>query len=302
MDTNVIIILIGCATLLALTAIICNSIIERKMVSLPDALLSKKITKIHLGYIVGFLGLAVIMLLTANYGGPNNGIYEYLSFGSTITSLVLSVLAIFVTVRSSSDLNKQFSTISKVSHQIDSTLKNLKEAETQLKSTSSDITCQMDNIVSEIEMRLDKRLEKTESAISEKIQKQNLDTGGDKTIEEIKTTELDPIPFLERMSYNGLWTLYACSKGYEMKVRFIIEELFDFNNLYCLGVIITTKASGYINGGVLLLEKQHFVDCSETLFSSETVYDIIKKQPRSNDDDKEGEKNRIDEYFKNKNV
>lgn len=39
-------------------------------------------------------------------GGPDNAIFTYLSFRSTITSLVLSVLAIFVTVQSSSDIYK----------------------------------------------------------------------------------------------------------------------------------------------------------------------------------------------------
>ena len=129
MNTNVIIILIGCATVVALVAIICDSIIEKKAVNLSRLQPSNKIIKVHRNYIVGFLGFAIIMLITANYGGPNNNIYEYLAFGSTITSLVLSILAIFVTVRSSSDLYKQFGTINKVSEQIHSTLNSLMDAE-----------------------------------------------------------------------------------------------------------------------------------------------------------------------------
>lgn len=292
MDTNVIMILIGCATLLALTAIICNSIVERKMVNLPESLLSKKIIKIHLGYIVGFLGFAVIMLLTANYGGPHNGIYEYLAFGSTITSLVLSILAIFVTVRSSSDLYKQFGTINKVSNQIDSTLNNLKEAETQLKNTSSDITCQMDNIVSEIEKRLDKRLQKTENTISEQIQKQNLDTQNVKT-EVTTNANLDPTPFLENMSYNGLWALYACSKGCNAKKKFNIDDFFKDNQEYCLGIIVATRAAGYFNVDIRLSNNQYEVECTESIIKHEKVYGAIKT---IKEDLKR--KSEIDEYFK----
>ena len=239
------------------------------------------------------------MLLTANYGGPNNGIYQYLSFGSTITSLVLSILAIFVTVRSSSDLYKQFGSINKVSDQIHSTLNSLMDAEKELKGTSSTISSQVDNIVSEIEKRLDERLQKTESTISEQIQRQNLDTRSDESAKE-SAPEIDPTSFLKNMSYNGLWTLYACSKAYEMKQKFILDELFKSNNSYCLGVIITTKAIGFISGRSKLVKKESEIECSNSLFSSEKVYSVIKDAPFSSEEEKEKEKKRIDEYIKNK--
>ena len=135
MNTTVIIIMIICATIIALVAIICDHLLEKKSSEVSECFLSKKIIKVHRNYIAGFLGFAIIMLLTAQYGGPKNAIFEYLSFGSTITSLVLSILAIFVTVQSSSDLYKQFTridnatdTIKNVSTQIDGTLVALRTA------------------------------------------------------------------------------------------------------------------------------------------------------------------------------
>ena len=116
MDTTIIIILIICATVIALVAIICDHLFERKSTDSSDCYMSKKIIKVHRNYIAGFLGFAVIMLITAKYGGPENAIFTYLSFGSTITSLVLSILAIFVTVQSSSDLYKQFTRIDNASN------------------------------------------------------------------------------------------------------------------------------------------------------------------------------------------
>ena len=288
---------------MAIAAIVCDFIVERKMTGSSEFALSKKIIKIHRNYIAGILSFAVIMLLTAIYGGPNNGIYQYLSFGSTITSLVLSILAIFVTVRSSSDLYKQFGSINKVSNQIHSTLNSLMDAEKELKGTSSTISSQVDNIVSEIEKRLDERLQKTESTISEQIQRQNLDTRSDENTKE-PPLDLDPTPFLKNMSYNGLWTLYACSKAYEMKRKFILDELFKSNKSYCLGVIITTKAIGFISGRILVKkesdQKVSEIECSNSLFSSETVYSVINDAPFSSEEEKEKEKKRIDEYIKNK--
>lgn len=247
MDTNVIIMMIICATVIALVSIVCDHLFERKISDISDCFMSKKIIKVHRNYIAGFLGFAVIMLITGKYGGPDNAIFTYLSFGSTITSLVLSVLAIFVTVQSSSDIYKQFGTINKVSTQIESTLTNLKEAENNLEKTSSDISCQMNSIVDEIGKRLDVRMKKTEDTISEQIQRQNV-TLQNTTNE--KTNNMNSDSFLRRISYNGLLVIYACLRGVETGRRFDLNSLFKGNENYQLGVVVTTFAAGYITGSV----------------------------------------------------
>ncbi len=67
MDQTIIIIMIFCATVIALVAIICDHLFERKSTDASEYLMSKKIIKVHRNYIAGFLGFAVIMLLTAQY-------------------------------------------------------------------------------------------------------------------------------------------------------------------------------------------------------------------------------------------
>ena len=114
MDTTILIILIGCATVIALAAIVCDFLYKRKINEIPD----NKVVKIHRNYIAGILAFAIVMLLTSNYGCSGNEIFSYLSFASTITSLVLSILAIFVTVKSSSDLYKNFSRMDDATHTI----------------------------------------------------------------------------------------------------------------------------------------------------------------------------------------
>ena len=176
MDTTVIIIMIICATIIALVAIICDFLFERKSTDASNSLMSKKIIKVHRNYIAGFLGFAIIMLLTAQYGGPDNAIFNYLSFGSTITSLVLSILAIFVTVQSSSDLYKQFTRIDNatdiiknVSTQIDGTLVALKATESTLQDTAKTISSQLDNIVEQIDDRFRTHMKETEDNISKQF-------------------------------------------------------------------------------------------------------------------------------------
>lgn len=82
MDTNVVILMIICATVIALVSVICDHLFERKTSDITDCFMSKKIIKVHRNYIAGFLGFAVIMLITGKYGGPNNEIsvlLEYIS-------------------------------------------------------------------------------------------------------------------------------------------------------------------------------------------------------------------------------
>ena len=108
MNNGILYTLIGCATAIAVVAIVFDYLTNRKCNNTTENLLAQKIVKIHRNYIAGILSIAIVFLLSSKYGGPHNGIFEYLSFGSTITSMVLSILAIFVTVQSSSDLYKQF--------------------------------------------------------------------------------------------------------------------------------------------------------------------------------------------------
>ena len=294
MDKTVIIIMIICATTIALVAIICDHLFERKSTDASESLMSKKIIKVHRNYIAGFLGFSVIMLITARYGGPNNAIFTYLSFGSTITSLVLSILAIFVTVQSSSDLYKQFGTINKVSNQIDGTLKNLVEAESKIEKTSSAISSQMSNIVDEIWKRLDARMQKTEDNISEKIQNQNIIIQN--TQSDVKKN-LDTELFLKRISYNGLLAIYACSKGHETGKPFKLSQLFRGKEKYQLGVIITVIAAGYISGSVQTLNEQYLTKCTESLFKSEDVYARIKTNAPTYSANAEEDTNMINDYF-----
>lgn len=294
MDTNVIILMIICATVIALVSIVCDYLFERKISDITDCFMSKKIIKVHRNYIAGFLSFAVIMLITGKYGGPDNEIFTYLSFGSTITSLVLSVLAIFVTVQSSSDIYKQFGTINKVSIQIENTLTNLKEAENNLEKTSTDISCQMNSIVDEIGKRLNDRMQKTEETLSEQIQMQNItlqNTTND------KTTNMNSNSFLKRISYNGLLVIYACLRGAETGKIFNLNSLFKGNENYQLGVVVTTFAAGYITGSVHKSGDNCIVKCVDSGIKSEDVYKIIVKSSSGYGANAEESTKVINEYF-----
>ena len=306
MNKTVIIIMIICATVIALVAIICDHLFERKSTDASECLLSKKIIKVHRNYIAGFLGFAVIMLLTSQYGGPANAIFAYLSFGSTITSLVLSILAIFVTVQSSSDLYKQFTridnatdTIKNVSTQIDGTLEKLINVEGNLNNVSDLITRQINGVVEKIDQKLASRMHETEVNISKQIKMQNFLAQKMMSSKQAKPEieKLNKENFLKKIPYNGLITLYACAKAFENKKKFKMS-FFKDNELYHLGIIMASVASGYLNANVKDEDDGNdLVYCDFSAFSSDELYDTMCKVESEYATDTKKELKDIDKFF-----
>lgn len=288
MDTTVIIIMIICATIIALVAIICDHLFERKTSETSECLMSKKIIKIHRNYIAGFLGFAIIMLLTAQYGGPNNAIFEYLSFGSTITSLVLSILAIFVTVQSSSDLYKQFTridnatdTIKNVSTQIDGTLVALKTTESNLQETAKTISSQLDNIVEQIDDRFRTHMKETEDNISKQFvaSMNNTSTINEQdVIQNQEATDNLKRYFISITSANGLLILYACTLSIEQKKMFELSNIFKGNEAYTFGFLIASISTAIVQFTNDATNNQ--ITCQSSLFSSSELYEAIKDRIR----------------------
>lgn len=284
MNTTVIIILIGCATAIALVAIICDHLFEKKTEP-TECLMSKKIIKIHRNYIAGFLGFALIMLITSKYGGPDNAIFDYLSFGSTITAMVLSVLAIFVTVQSSSDMYKQFTridnatdTIKNASNQIEGTLDALRKAENDLQTTSNNISNQLDNIIEQIDDRISARMKETEGNLS-KLMSESLSVS-------IKTKDnnTQPAPkntielkqfFINNTSAMGLLAIYACSLSNEKNRMFELSKLFTEAVEYVHGFLMATGSTPLTE--INFDSTKNEITCQKSEFSSSELVERIKE-------------------------
>lgn len=307
MNTTVIIILIGCATAVALAAIICDHLFEKKTEP-TESLISKKIVKIHRNYIAGFLGFAVIMLITSKYGGPNNAIFDYLSFGSTITAMVLSILAIFVTVQSSSDMYKQFTridnatdTIKNASKQIEGTLDALINAEKDLQNTSNNISNQLDNIVEKIDEKIKARMKESEGNITKQVvESMNMSS---KTLEQdayqnqINMDELKKI-FLDSTSSNGLLAIYACALSKEFGRMFELSDLFSWNLDYTFGFLIALSSVSFVQ--FTADAKNNEITCQESVFHSSELLNEIKERVKKPDFGTEfylEYLNRINEFF-----
>ena len=304
MERNVIIIMIVCATLIAIIAIICDFLSNKKIQTSTENLLTQKIIKLHRNYIVGFLSFAVITIISAKYGGPNNNIFYYLSFGSTITSLVLSVLAIFVTVQSSSDLYKQFTridnateTITTISKQLDGTLGKITDVEKKLTLTSNTITNQIDSIISRVDEKLKERMQETEHKLSEQINSLNISTVSGK--EQNSEEALDFVSklktyYLNSISATGALAIYACILSKDYNKEFILPDLLKGNELYAYGFLVSTISSGLLNAKI---EENYKISCSGSEYTQEEIINILKNQVVKFGQDFLNQINTINRYF-----
>ncbi|MBM6806167.1 hypothetical protein H6A24_06575 [Bacteroides caecicola] len=300
MERNVIIIMIGCATLIAIVAIICDFLNNKNSQTSAENLLTQKIIKLHRNYIVGFLSFAIITIISAKYGGPNNNIFDYLSFGSTITSLVLSILAIFVTVQSSSDLYKQFTridnatdTITQVSKQIDKTLEGLLESKDKLVEASNTITKQIDNIVLRVDEKLQERMKETEHNIAEQINSLN---GRNNTMYNDGKIELGQFKegYLNSASAVGLLLLYSCTLSMKEKKGFPLLELFKGNEQYSFGFFISSISSGIISA---TNDNQYVINCTNSIFQEEELLDKLKSMIPNFGESFQNQINTVNSYF-----
>lgn len=295
MDTTVIVILIICATVIALVAIVCDHLFERKVADSSDCYMSKKIIKVHRNYIAGFLGFAVIMLITEKYGGPENAIFGYLSFGSTITSLVLSILAIFVTVQSSTDMYKQFTRIENVSIQIDNTLSVLQDAKTDLQKTSQGISDQLDNIVEQIDERFQRRIKEFAGNQLEASMDNSKDIQSVQSASEALELEMFKADFLKLTSASGLLALYACALSFEKTKMFEITNLFRKNEAYTFGYMISSLSSRIIMFTNDTTNNQ--ISCTGSIFTSTELYEEMKERVKQFGEDYLNKINEINAYY-----
>lgn len=305
MERNVIVIMIGCATLIAIVAIICDFFNNKKAQTSTENLLAQKIIKLHRNYIVGFLSFAIITIISAKYGGPNNNIFDYLSFGSTITSLVLSVLAIFVTVQSSSDLYKQFTridnateTIASISRKLDGTLDKISEVEKELSSTSSIITNQVDNIISRFDENLKKRMQETEDKLSEQINSLGI-TETNKHEQEENEDVIESINnlktrFLNLISATGTLVIYACILSRNKNKDFMLTDFFKNNEQYVYGFLISTISIGLLETGI---DENYKINCTFSKYEQDEVVDCLKKLVLRFGQDFLNQINTINRYF-----
>lgn len=295
--------MIICATIIALAAIYFNHLFEKKAIETIEAkgakeaidnFQSKKMIKIHRNYIAGFLGFAIIMLISSQYADCDE-LLKYLSFASTITSFVLSILAIFVTVQSSSDLYKQFArieeattTIKNLSGTIEENAPTISKAATDIKNISNTLLNRLDEVVDQINEKVDTSLTETENKIINFLDSSN--KGPEHIDQHLNPSDKDILDtlkkdFLSFTSINGLLGIYACllSKDNSNK-EFELLKLFKENDAYIYGFLIAVASIKFIR--LTDDSNKNKIQCEYSKFECAEIKETIKKRIKNEKDNR----------------
>ena len=277
---SIICFLILCSTIIFVVSIICDYKSTKRNYLIDTQYLEKRMIRIHRNYIVGFLTLGVISLLTALYGGDSkSNIFTYISFASTITSFVLSILAIFVTMQSNSGLENQISKMElhsklmkKLSIKSDNTLTQVTAANEKVAKSTRELSEVTNNIIPQVQATLSHH----EDILNQKLSGYN--SIPQNKNENIKIDLLKEW-YISSMSARGLAATYACCLSCETNKSFNRNELFQLMSDYSYGVIVTTSSVGLIatevNDGVNIL-------CKFSTLSTEQIYTKIKEYINQN--------------------
>ena len=238
------------------------------------------------------------MLLTTEYGYPDNEIYAYLSFGATITSFVLSVLAIFVTVQSSSNLYKQFTridnatnTINNAYKKIEESLATLKNVESDLHETSTDISNNLNDIADDIDDRINNRVQDIRNDLQNFAESLTSTTNNNTSQDSQSANNYKD--FIEHLPYLGLIAMYACviekekRSGKGININHLFKEKNNIYKLIIISIIATTISAGYIKGKIYIKntndDKQPIFECTYTSFNKDEIIKAIKKHGETED-------------------
>lgn len=275
----IICLLILCSTVIFIVSIMYDYKCTKSNDSIDTLYFEKRMTRIHRNYIVGFLTLGVISLLTALYGGDSkSNIFTYISFASTITSFVLSILAIFVTMQSNSGLENQISKMESHSKLMKKLSIKLNKTLTQVTTVNENIeksTRKLSEVSNDIIPQVQETLNHHEDIIKEKLDVFNSLNKVSKEKNKEKSSDISlESHFLGRLSLNGLAAIYACCFSNEKHKEFNLYELFQSNSPYCYGIIVASSCAKllyYQGTGEQIM-------CETCNFKEEDVYNMIKKR------------------------
>lgn len=189
--------------------------------------------------------LAVIVgLITIKWGGIQ-GLVDYISFGLTLTSLFLALIAIIYAIISNTTFSQHLGTLRSATQGVADVASSLTKVTTTLESKLGEIP----TLIRNVEVKLDE----TRKEIRERSTQQEV------VIAEPKRTDeppkgIDPdtfiASFLERTSFSGLLALYTAQLAHSTKKPFDITQVWAKTSLttdYGYGYLIACTGTGIVS-------------------------------------------------------
>ena len=222
-----------------------------------DAVTDIKIHKLHTFYVSGILVFIIIELVTGLCMSDSNhsDILSYVTFGATLSSLIMSVVAIIFTIVTSNRGEEQYKKIDSASERVTESLGQFMErtdgidkSVSAFKETSGSIVEKMNAILDELNgikndmsdlKRIAPMLEGSKAKVS--------------SPEEQGKHELDALAvrFVTVGSFSGNMALYACVLSKDSQKEFSIKDIDNQDDfMYKFGYLVAAVATGFIGGNI----------------------------------------------------
>lgn len=205
-------------------------------------------------YISGILTFLIIELVTAICMGNTKhaDILSFVSFAATLSSLILSVVAIIFTIMNGNRGELQYEKLSKVSDDVTSSLKDftvkteaIDNSVDRFQSVAGDLMTSIHEIYEKIAGLEQPIYQMREMLLPENALKELKKTkeGGEKDLSYSYES------FIERGSFSGNLTLFACSLSKAKEQPFKMNEIRENEDdeAYSFGYIIAAWAMGVIS-------------------------------------------------------
>jgi len=193
----------------------------------------KRKVPVHSLYIGGFLIFIIIVLLTKDFGRVQD-FASLLSFALTLSSLILSLIAIVYAIVSNGGLQGTVDRLHDASNEI-------KEASISIISAAKELETEISSIREPVVA--------SHALLQDMNKKANNQLVTPSTQSGSANGLSSPARFLDVSSDLGLLTLLALEISYSKKRDLNLNELCKFADLdfsYCYGFFISTTASGWI--------------------------------------------------------
>jgi hypothetical protein len=195
-----------------------------------------RIYKIHVSYIIGFLIIVIIGMMTVKWSNIPN-LVDYITFALTLSSLILSMLAIIYSFVSNNKFSESIGALNNVSDDVLESSKKLNLITDDLSKKVEEIPIHLKNV--------EEKTEKTHSLLETmKFDMGNINNVEGQEPEEVTETLFSISNYLNTSSFNGKSLLYAINISYNQKKSFLLTELFPRNYEYMHGYFIASSAMG----------------------------------------------------------
>lgn len=221
----------------------------------------RRIQRLHTFYIAGILVFIIVELITWLCMKQDNcsDILSYVSFAATVSSLIMSVVAIIFTIVFSSRGDDQYKKIDNASEKVSQSLlefskrtQDIDESVSAFKDTSDSLTRKMESILTELR---DVRsiTEEIKDTTSNNKADVDADSGEFSWETDGKKSKKVLEQFINTGSFNGNCALYACVLSKDQDKQFSLADICDGtpNAInYCYGYLIASSALGIIEGEI----------------------------------------------------